>query len=83
MKDSRQLLPRAIRWLIVIGFMVLWYALIQGISQVVFHVAPETAAMPRDLAAHLLLAALCYSLSGGRLTLALPAIASLVAALNL
>ena len=39
--------------------------------------------MPRDLAAHLMLAFLCYGLSAGRLTLALPAIATLVAALNL
>ena len=60
-----------------------WYALIQAISQAIFDVAPETAAMPRDLAAHLMLAFLCYGLSAGRLTLALPAIATLVAALNL
>ena len=83
MKDSKQLLPRALRWFIVIGFVILWYALVQAMSHVIFHVTIETAAMPQDLAAHLLLAALCYGLAGGRLTLALPAIATLVAAINL
>jgi phosphoglycerol transferase MdoB-like AlkP superfamily enzyme len=80
---SKQPFVRTGRLFILIVFTVLWYALIQGISQAVFAVSPETAAMPRDLAAHLLLAALCYGLSAGRLTLALPAVAALVAALNL
>lgn len=83
MNTSKQPFVRPGRWSILIVFTILWYVLIQVISQAVFAVAPETAAMPRDLAAHLLLAALCYGLSAGRLTLALPAVAALVAALNL
>ncbi len=75
--------PRIVRWLVVIGFVVIWYALVQAISHFALHVTIETMAIARDLAAHLLLAVLCYGLSGGRLSLALPAIATLVAALNL
>ncbi len=82
MQDSKHLLTQTLRWFIVIGFVILCYALIQGISHLIFHVRLEPAAIPRDLAAHLLLAVVCYSLSG-RLTLALPAIACLIAALNL
>ena len=82
MKDNRQFLPQSLRWLIVIGFVIVWYTLIQIASQAIFHVSVEYSAIPRDLAAHLLLAAICYSLSG-RLTRALPAIASLIAVFNL
>lgn len=83
MKYSNHLFPRTVRWLVVIGFVLIWYALIQGISYGAFHVMIKAEAIARDLAAHLLLAVLCYGLSGGRLSLALPAIAALVAALNL
>lgn len=74
--------PRIVRWMVLICFTILWYGLIQVISREVFHVSLETAALPGDLAAHLVLAVICYSLSG-RLSLVLPAIACLIAALNL
>lgn len=70
------------RWTILIAFVVCWYALVQGISHFVFHVSPSWTAIPGDLAAHLLFAAVCLGLSG-RLRLALPAIAAFTAALNL
>ncbi len=79
--DDSQFSPAG-RWTILIVFVVCWYALVQGISHFVFHVSPAPAAIPRDLAAHLLFAAICLSLSG-RLRLALPAVAAFTAALNL
>jgi phosphoglycerol transferase MdoB-like AlkP superfamily enzyme len=75
-------LSRTARWAILVTFVVLWYALIQGISRFVFHVALEPAALPQDLAAHLIFAGLCYSLSG-RLRFTLPTVAAFIAALNL
>ncbi len=69
--------------LFVIGFVPIWYALIQAVSHFAWHVTVTAAAIPGDLLAHLLLAVFCYGLSGGRLSLALPAIAALMAAINL
>ena len=82
MKNSNLSHSPILRWCILIGFVILWYVLIQIVSQVIFHVAIEKGAIARDLAAHLLLAVVCYSLAG-RLGRALPAIACLIAALNL
>ena len=75
-------LSRTARWSILVIFVVIWYALIQGISHFIFHVTPESAALPKDLAAHLIFAAICYSLSG-RLRFTLPTVAAFVAAINL
>jgi len=82
LKLQTDTLSRTARWSILVAFVVIWYALIQGISHFVFHVAPEPAALPQDLAAHLLFAIICYSLSG-RLRFTLSTVVAFVAALNL
>lgn len=82
LKLQTDTLSRTARWSILVAFVIVWYALIQGISHFIFHVAPEPAALPQDLAAHLLFAIICYSLSG-RLRFTLPTVAAFVAALNL
>ena len=69
-------------WALALGFVVLWYALLQGISAWVFDVALYWNAVPRDLIANLLLGAVIYTLSRN-LTWYLPAIALLMAALHL
>lgn len=77
--------PRAFtvgRWAILSVFTLCWYVLVQGASHLFFHVVPDRAAIPGDLAAHLLFAALCFGLSG-RLRRTLPAVAAFTAALNL
>ena len=81
-KQHTDSLSRTARWSILVIFVVIWYALIQGISHFIFHVAPEPAALPQDLAAHLIFAVICCSLSG-RLRFTLPTVAAFVAALNL
>jgi len=79
-EESR--LSAAGRWAVLIVFVLCWYILVQGFSHLVFHVAPDAAAIPKDLVAHLLFAALCFGLSG-RLRRTLPAVAAFTAALNL
>lgn len=69
-------------WVAALGFVVLWYALLQGVALWIFHVSPRGDAVPRDLAAHLLLGAALYALSRNlRWFLALAAV--LLAALHL
>ena len=73
---------RLVRWALALGFVVVWYALLQGVSAWVFDVALYWNALPRDLIANLLLGAVIYTLSRN-LAWYLPAIAFLMAALHL
>jgi len=65
-----------------LGFVVLWYALLQVIASVSLDVAPNPGAMPRDLLVNLLLGAILYGMSRG-LRWYLPAMGVLMAALLL
>jgi hypothetical protein len=67
---------------LALGFVVIWYAVLQGISTWGFHVSLYRNAIAQDLLANLLLGALIYSLSRS-LAWYLPAIASLMAFLHL
>lgn len=73
---------RATHWALALGFVVIWYALLQGISAWVFHVSLYRNAIPQDLLANLLFGALIYSLSRN-LAWYLPTIATLMAVLHL
>ncbi|MGB5639978.1 MAG: LTA synthase family protein, partial [Sedimenticolaceae bacterium] len=73
---------RAGGWVVALGFVVAWYALLQGIAVFFFNVSPNLDAVPRDLAANLLLAAMLYAISRN-LRVYLPATAVLLAALHL
>jgi hypothetical protein len=73
---------RAGGWAIALGFVVLWYALLQGIAWVSLDVTPNPGAMPRDLLMNLLLGAILYGMSRG-LAWYLPAMGLLMAALQL
>jgi len=73
---------RALKWVLALGFVVIWYGVLQGISTWVFHVSLYRNAIPQDLLANLLLGALVYALSRN-LTWYLPAIALFMAALHL
>ena len=73
---------RATHWALALGFVVIWYGLLQGISVWVFHVSLYRNAIPQDLLANLLLGALIYSLSRN-LAWYLPAIAFLMTTLHL
>ncbi len=65
-----------------LGFVVIWYGLLQGITTWVFHVSLYRNAIPQDLIANLVLGALIYALSRN-LAWYLPTIALLMAALHL
>lgn len=69
-------------WVLALGFVVLWYALLQGLSAWIFDVSLYRNALPRDLVANLLLGAVIYILSRN-LAWYLPAVAFLMAALHL
>ncbi len=69
-------------WTIALGFVVLWYALLQGITVISLDVALSPAAMPRDLLMNLLLGAALYGMSRG-LAWYLPAMGVLMAVLQL
>ena len=73
---------RAGGWVVALGFVVAWYALLQGVAVFFFNVSPNLDAVPRDLAANLLLAAMLYAISRN-LRVYLPATAVLLAALHL
>ena len=73
---------RAGGWSMALGFVVLWYALLQVIASVSLDVAPNPGAMPRDLLVNLLLGAILYGMSRG-LRWYLPAMGVLMAALLL
>ncbi|MCB1850651.1 MAG: LTA synthase family protein [Gammaproteobacteria bacterium] len=73
---------QAKNWALALGFVLLWYALLQGFAAWVFNVAPLWRAVPRDLAANLLLGVIVYLLSRS-LAWYLPTIALLMAALHL
>lgn len=69
-------------WLLALGFVVIWYAILQGISVWLFDVALFWNAVPQDLIANLLLGTVIYTMSRN-LRWYLPAIALLMAALHL
>lgn len=69
-------------WTLALGFVVVWYFLLQGIARLTLDVAPNPAAMPRDLLVNLLPGALLYGMSRG-LAWYLPAMGMLMAALHL
>jgi len=69
-------------WLAALAFVVVWYALLQGISHWAFQVSVRWETVPRDLAANLLLGAVLYA-AARNLTWYLPAVATLLAALHL
>jgi len=73
---------RAGGWFVALGFVVLWYALLQGVAIAFFNVSPDIRSVPRDLAANLLLAAFLYSISRN-LRIYLAASGLLLAALHL
>ena len=73
---------RAGGWFIALGFVVVCYALLQGIAYVSLDVTPGFKAMPRDLLMNLLLGASLYGMSRG-LGWYLPAMGLLMAALHL
>lgn len=79
---TRFLHTRAGGWVLALGFVVAWYGVLQGAARVALGVAPDPAAMPRDLLANLLLGAVLYGMSRG-LAWYLPAVAALMAALHL
>jgi hypothetical protein len=68
--------------MLALGFVVVWYALLMGISAWFFQVSLYRNAIPQDLLANLLLGMLVYGLSRS-LAWYLPAIALLMAALHL
>ena len=73
---------RATSWALALGFVVVWYAVLQGISVWVFDVALYPNALPRDLIVNMLLGAVIYILSRN-LAWYLPTVAFLMAALHL
>ncbi len=73
---------RALKWLLALGFVVIWYGVLQGISTWVFNVSLYWNAVSQDLVANLVLGALVYTLSRN-LTWYLPTIAFFMAALHL
>lgn len=73
---------RASAWALALGFVVIWYAVLQGIASWVFHVSLYRNAIPQDLLANLLLGTLIYSLARN-LAWYLPTIAFLMATLHL
>lgn len=73
---------RAGGWILALGLAVLWYAVLQCIAMAVFNVSPNLKAVPRDLMANLLLAALLYGISRN-LRVYLLATGTLLAALHL
>jgi phosphoglycerol transferase MdoB-like AlkP superfamily enzyme len=73
---------RAGGWCLALAFVVIWYALLQGITWLSLDVAPGPKAIPRDLLMNLLLGALLYGMSRG-LAWYLPATGFLMAAMHL
>jgi len=73
---------RALGWLLALGFVLIWYAVLQGISVWLFDVALYSNALPRDLVANLLLGSVIYTMSRS-LGWYLPTVALLMAALHL
>lgn len=69
-------------WVIALGFVLCWYALLQGTSHWLLQVSPNLPAVPRDLLANLLLGAILYSVTRS-LSWYLPAVGLLMAALHL
>ncbi len=69
-------------WLAALGFVVAWYAVLQGVAYLALAVAPNLDAMPLDLAVHLGLGAVLYAMSRS-LRWYLPAVGLLLAALHL
>jgi hypothetical protein len=73
---------RTLDWVLALGFVLIWYGVLQGISTWVFHVSLYRNAITQDLLANLLLGSVIYTLSRS-LAWYLPAIAFLMAALHL
>jgi len=82
MKRTEKYRKRLWNWAFALGFVVIWYALLLGISSWFFDVSLYRNAIPQDLLANLLLGALIYGISRN-LAWYLPAIALLMAALHL
>ncbi len=73
---------RALNWVLALGFVVIWYGLLQGVSVWLFNVKLYPNAVTQDLIANLLLGAVVYLLSRS-LAWYLPAIAFLLVTLHI
>lgn len=82
MKITATLRKPVTGWIIALGFVAIWWALLQGISAWAFDVSLYWSAVPRDLVANLLLGAVIYTLSRNLIWF-LSSIAVLMAALHL
>ena len=82
MKEPGTRRKRVWQWLLALGFVLLWYGLLMGISAWFFDVTIYRNAIFQDVIANLLLGALIFAISRS-LAWYLPAIACLMAALHL